>query len=147
MSKKMGSIVISYGVALAGLAFVLQQIAPALAKVTFIAGGVAGGLSVFWGILALAGHKRRAWAVLTVVALAFVLLTQMVHAWSAPAGETPGKLAGALLLTVLMMMTVGMIMYLLHGDRPSEFYRIGATRRNHGGSREDTEPSESGGRR
>jgi hypothetical protein len=144
MSKKMGSIVVGYGILLAVLAFVLQQIAPALAKVAFITGLVAGGLSVLWGIVGLAGHKRRTWAVLTLIPAAFVVLTQVVHAWSASASATPGKLAGALLLTVLMLMTVGMLMYLLHGERPPEFYKIGTARQNSSGSNEETAPSEGG---
>jgi len=140
----MGSIVVSYGILLAILAFVLQQIAPALAKVAFVTGLVAGGLCVLWGIMGLAGHKRRTWAVLTLIALAYVLVTQVVHAWSASASATPGKLAGALVLTVLMLMTVVMLMYLLHGERPPEFYKTGTTRRNSSGLTEETAPPEGG---
>jgi hypothetical protein len=144
MSKKMGSIVVGYGILVAVLAFVLQQMAPALSKVTFIAGLVAGGLIVLWGIVGLTSHKRRTWAVLTLIPLAFVLLTQVVHAWSASASVTPGKLPGALLLTVLMLSTVGMLMYLLHGERPPEFYETGTARRNSSGSSEESAPSERG---
>ena len=146
MSKKMGSIVLSYGVLVAVLAFVLQQVYPTLARVTFIAGLMAGGLSIIWGIVGLAGHKRRTWAMLTSVALAFVLLTQVVDAWSASASETPGQLAGALLLTLLMLLTVGMMMYLMHGERSPEFYQRDAVRRKQSKSGEEVAPSE-GGRR
>lgn len=126
----MGSILVGYGLVAAGLAFALRQIAPALAEVTFLAGLLAGGLLVLWGVLAWAGHKRRTWAVLTLVALGFVLVSQVVHAWSTPANETPGKMAGALLLTVLTFMNLGMLIYLLHGERPPEFYRTAPARRN-----------------
>ncbi len=146
MSKKMGSIVVGYGLLIAVLAFTLQQVSPPLARVTFIASLVAGGLSVIWGIVGLAGNKRRTWAMLTLVALAFVLLTQMVDAWSASASETPGKLAGALLLTFLMILTVGMMMYLMHGERPPEFYKTGTIPRNNSGPREGIAPSETGKR-
>lgn len=132
----MGSIVVGYGVLLAVFAFVLQQVSPTLAKVTFIAGLVAGGMTVIWGIVGLAGHKRRTWAMLTLVALAFVLLTQMVDAWSASASETPGKLPGALVLTWLMILTLGMLMYLMHGERSPEFYQTGTARRKNSASRE-----------
>ena len=131
----MASILVGYGCVVAGLALVLQQVAPALAEVFFLAGLIAGGLSVLWGIVALAGHKRRVGAVLTLIALALVLLTQVVPAWSASASETPGKLPGALVLTLLMLMTVGMLMYLLHGERPPEFYRTGPTRPSDSGTR------------
>lgn len=128
----MGTIVVSYGVLIAALAFAIQQVSPMLAEVTFIAGLVAGGLTIIWGIVGLAGHKRRTWAMVTQIALAFVLLTQVVDAWSASAGETPGKLAGAILLTLALLLTVGMMMYLMHGERPPEFYRKESARR--GGS-------------
>jgi hypothetical protein len=32
------------------------------------------------------------------------------------------SLAVRLLVTLMLLMTVGMLMYLLHGERPSEFY-------------------------
>src|SRR5687767_2717181 len=98
MSKKMASIVVAYGIAVAALGFILQQAAPALAKVTFITGLAGGGLCVVWGIVGLSGHKRRAWAVLTLIAMALVVLTQAVQAWL---GETPGRLVGASLLTLI----------------------------------------------
>lgn len=140
----MGSIVVGYGILVAVLAFVLQQMAPALSKVTFNAGLLAGGLNVLWGIVGLVGHKCRTWVVLTLIPLIFVLLTQVVHAWSASASETQGKLSGALILTLLLSMTVGMLMYLLHGERPPEFYKSGTARRNSSGSSEETAPSEGG---
>lgn len=142
----MASIVIGYGVALAGLAVVLQQVAPALAQITFIAGLVAGGLTVLWGVVAWSGYKRRSWAVLTLIALALVVLTQTVNAWATSATETPGRLAGALVLTLLMAMTVRMLMYLLHGERSPEFYRTGPARRNNSDSREVVASPESGRR-
>jgi hypothetical protein len=144
MSKKMGSIVVGYGVLIVVLAFTLQQVSPPLAKVTFIAGLVAGGLSVLWGIVGLAGHKRRTWAMLTLVAFSFVSLTQVIDAWSASASETPGKLAGALLLTLLMFLTVGMMMYLMHGDRPPEFYRKESARRSDSELGQESAASERG---
>ena len=143
----MANTVLGYGVVLVGLVLVLQRVAPALAKVTFIAGLVGGGLSVLWGIVARAGHKRRTWAVLTLIALGFVVLTQVLNAWSASAGETPGKLAGALLLTLLMLLTVGLIMYLLHGERTAEFYRTEPARRNNSEPRQEAAPSQSARRR
>jgi peptidoglycan/LPS O-acetylase OafA/YrhL len=144
MSKKMASIVMAYGLVLAALGFVLQQVTPTLAKVTFIAGMAGGGLSVLWGIVGLTGHKRRSWAVLTLIAVAVVLLSQVVHAWSPSASETSGSLAGPLLLTFLLLLTVGMLMYLLHGERSPEFYSAGTARRDDSGSRRDVAPSDGG---
>lgn len=124
----MASILIAYGGGLAGLGFVLHQIAPVFGKVTFIAGLVVGGLCQLWGIAALAGMKWRAWAVLTMIAVAFVLLHQTVNVWMASAGENSASLTVRLLVVGMLVLTIGMLMYLLHGERPAEFYQKAATR-------------------
>lgn len=142
----MGTIVVAFGVVIAVLAFVLQQVSPPLAKVTFVAGVIAGGLSIAWGIAGLAGYKRRTWAMLTLVGFAFVVLTQVIDAWSASAAETPGKLAGALVLTFLMILTVLMMMYLMHGERSPEFYRRPTVQRKDSGSPGETVHSQDGKR-
>lgn len=123
MSKQMGSIMIGCGILIVVLSFLLKQVSPPLAKVAFASGLAGGALTVLWGIVGLAGHKRRTWAMLTLVVLAFVLLTQVINAWAVPAGDTPGKLVGALLLTFLMVLIVALMTYLMHGERPPEFYR------------------------
>jgi len=63
--------IVAHGVVLAALALFVQQVAPAFAQVIFITGLAGGGLYVLWGIVAFAGHKRRAWAVLTLAATDF----------------------------------------------------------------------------
>lgn len=132
----MAGILVGYGLASAVLVFLLRRVAPSLAEISFMAGLVAGGLSVLWGIVALAGNKRRSWAVLTLIALAFVTLTQVVDAWLAYVREVPGVIAGALVLTLLMLMTTGMLIYLLHGERSPEFYRAGWHGQNGSGPRD-----------
>lgn len=127
----MASVIAAYGIVLAALSVLVQPIAPAFAKVIFITGLAGGGLCVLWGIVAFAGHKRRAWAMLTMTAVAFVVLSQAVQAWLASADATSANLAGRLVLTLLLLMTVGMIMYVLHGERPPEFYDPRSARRDH----------------
>lgn len=128
MSKRMASILLAYGVALTGLSILLRQIAPAFAKVTFIAGLLGGGLCVLCGIVAFAGHKGRTWAVLTMIAVLIVLLTQVVQAWLAASDASAISLVGRLVPTVMFLMTMGMLLYLLHGERPPEFYNPGVAR-------------------
>jgi uncharacterized YccA/Bax inhibitor family protein len=130
MSKKMAGIVMAYGVVLATLGFVIQQVAPALAQVSFVTGLAGGGLCMVWGLVALAGHKRRVGAILTLIALILVMLGQVIPAWSSVGGETSGSLAASLVLTFIVLLTVGMLMYLLHGERPPEFYMTGTVRRD-----------------
>jgi hypothetical protein len=129
MSKKMASILIAYGVVLAGLGFLLHQTAPAFGKVTFIAGLAGGGLCLLWGIAALAGLKGRSWAVLTAIATALVLLSQTVPAWMGSGNEVAGAVTVRLLVTVMMLLAIGVLMHLLHGERPPEFYERGANHR------------------
>jgi hypothetical protein len=130
MSKKMASVLIAYGGVLAGLGFVLQQVAPGFGKVTFIAGLGGGGLCLLWGIAAVAGLKGRSWSVLTTIAAALVLLSQTLPAWMASSGEGSTSLTVRLLVTAMMLLTIGMLVYLLHGERPPEFYQTGTTRRD-----------------
>ena len=117
----MASIVIVYGVVLAALSFIVQKADPVLAKVTFITGIAGGAFCLLCGIVAMAGQRRRAWSILTVGAIGFVLLSQVIMAWF----ERTGGVLVPLLLTFLMLLTFGILMYLLHGERPSDFYAGG----------------------
>ena len=112
----MASILLAYGVVLAGLSFLVQRVAPAFAKVTFIAGISGGGLSLLWSIIALAGYQRRTWAILTTFTVEVVLLTQVVPAWL----DTSTSLMGRLVLTLLFLMTVSMLLYLFFDKSPPE---------------------------
>jgi hypothetical protein len=129
MSKKMASILLIYGITLAALSLFIQQLAPPFAKVTLLAGIAGGALSVLWGILALAGHKGRAWASITMIAVTVVMLSQVVQAWLASTDATSTSLAGRLVLTLMLLMTFGLLLYVVHGERPPEFYDPGAAHR------------------
>lgn len=141
----MASIVIIYGILLALLSFTIQQVAPALAEVIFITGIAGGGLCVVWGIVALAGHKRRAWAILTLIAITIVVLGQVVPAWLTIGGEKTQSLAGSLLLTFILLLTLTMLVYLVHGDRSPEFYSKGTAGPDSSPSRRN-DPHSNGGR-
>jgi hypothetical protein len=147
MSKKMASIIVAYGVTLAALSFLAQQSAPAFAKVTFFTGIAGGGLCVLWGIVAFAGYKRRTWAGLTMILVTVALLSQVVQVWLAATDETSINLTGRLVLTLMFLMTIGMLMYLLHGERPPEFYDPGADRRKNPFSHGERPQSPDAGRR
>ena len=144
MSRKMVNILIAYGVILATLGLVQHEIAPTPTKVILIAGIVGGALSLVWGVLALTGYKRRSGAFITLIAVAIVVLSQVVPAWSDSGTGTRGSLAGPLLLTFMMLLTVGMLMYILHGERPPEFYSKGTARWDNSVSRRNVDPSEGG---
>ena len=142
MSKKMASIILAYGLTLAALSLLIQPFAPAFAKTILITGAAGGGLCVLWSIVALKGHQRRTWAVLTTIAVAFVTLSQAVQAWLAFSEAASTSLTGRLVVTLMFLMTVGMLLYLLHGERPPDFYNMGAARRDPSTSRGDDARSE-----
>lgn len=126
----MASVLMAYGVVLAGLGFVVKNVAPTFGQVTYLAGLAGGGLCVLWGLAAVAGVTGRAWAVLSVIAAAVVLLSQAVSAWLTSQSEGDGSLTIRLLVPGMLLMTMGMLLYLLHGERSPEFYQVGPNRRN-----------------
>ena len=141
----MASVLIAYGMGLVVLGLVVQQIAPGLEQITLIASLVGGGLCLLWGVAALVGLKGRAWATLSAIATAFVLLSQVIHVWSVAADHAAGSLAVRLLITLMLMLTVGIVMYLLHGERPPEFYQRGVNPHLTPASGRDEGPSRKGG--
>ena len=141
----MAGVLIGYGGLLAGLGYLLQQMHPGLGKATSIAVFAGGGLGVLWGVTALAGLKGRAWAVLTIIAVVLLLLSEMVHVWTASANGVSASLTVRLLVTTLVLMTLGMLMYLLHGERSAEFYQTGTARHDAPAPRQKDE-SPRGGR-
>lgn len=123
----MASILMAHGIALAGLGFLTQQAAPGQAKVAWIAALAGGGLCLLWGLLGMTGRPGRGWAVLTLIGVAFALLSQVVTAWLNILNDGPERLVGALLLTLMLALVLAMLLYLLHGERPPEFYQPGST--------------------
>lgn len=120
MSKKMAGILILYGVVLAGLAFLVENRAPG--RITVITGWVGGGLSLLWGLAALVGLKGRVWATLTIIAIIAVLLSQVVHVWTSSASEGTANLTGRWGVTTMLLGSIALLAYLLHAERPPEFY-------------------------
>ena len=133
MGKRMASIMIVYGILLALLSFTIQRVAPAVGKAIFVAEMAGGGLCVVWGIVAMAGHKRRTWAIFTLIALMIIALGQVVLAWSTFV-EVDGSSIGPLLLTLVLLLTMATLIYLVHGERPPEFYSAGTARPDNSGS-------------
>lgn len=107
-----------YGLLLAGVGWVVQRAAPDFGRVTLIAGLAGGAVCALWGGLALAGYRRRWWVVLALAAIGFTLLSQAVMAWMQPLGgegAPPTRLV-AVWITVLLVISFGMLMNLLHGQ-------------------------------
>jgi hypothetical protein len=120
MSKKMAGIIMACGVVLAVLGLIVRSVTPQQGKVAFITGLAGGGLFLLCGVAALAGHKRRVWTILSGAGIIFVVLSQTVQAWIERA-----SVSGALLMTLMLLVAMGMQMYVVHGERPPEFYKTG----------------------
>ena len=133
----MAGIIMAYGVVLAGLSLAIKTVVPEVAKIPFIVGLSGGGLCVLWGLAALIGHQRRVGALLTLVAVALVVLSPTLRVWM----DASGTLAGRLLLTLMLALTVAMIMYVMHGERPPEFYQKEPSQQDGSEAREKSPPA------
>lgn len=143
MSNKMAGILIGFGIVLAGLGLAVQKTAPAMERVAFIAGVAGGGLSLLWGVAALAGLKSRQGAILTAIATIAVLLIRGVHVWTTSMEAEGGALL-RLVVTMMFVMTTGMLLYLFHGERAPEFYQRAASRHDDPASAKVEEQSQTG---
>lgn len=99
-----------YSAVLAALSGVVFHFAPSGAKLTLIVGVAGAVLCVWWGARAMAGKARKAQVLLTLAPVAFVLLAQAVMSWGGDAGANEGRRAAALVATLLLVLTVGVLM-------------------------------------
>jgi len=110
MNKTIGLQLIVYSLLLAGLSYLVYHLAPSIARPTLVAGLTGGVLCLVWGILAIGGSRRKALAILTLVPLSFVMLSQAVLTWGEKTQAIPGRQTVALLITVLFVLSIGMLM-------------------------------------
>ena len=114
MKRTICSLLVGYGGLVAVLSLLTQQFASDFARPTLLAGMTGGVLSALWGLLGLFGKPHRGWAIFTMAATGFVLLSQSVTHWM-PSGEPkPGTHMLALLATVMLIVTFGTLMVVAH---------------------------------
>jgi len=109
MNKTIGLQLVIYSLLLAGLSLLSQSLAPALSPTMLFVGLAGGALCLVWGIAALLGGRRKAWALLTLAGVNAVLLRQVVSAWSGTGAAAPGKSVAAL-ATLLLLLSLAMLM-------------------------------------
>ncbi len=109
MNKTLSIYLLGYSLLLAVLSCLAHHFAPSLARPTLIAGLIGTGLSTVWSLRAFAGKGGKALPILTLMPLAFVLLSQTVTVWSA-GGDTPGRRAAAWVITVALLLSIAMLM-------------------------------------
>jgi hypothetical protein len=117
MSKKMAGIIIAYGFVLFFLGLLTSRLFPTHGNTPFLAGAIGGGLCGICGVAAFAGWKSRALVTIFLAGIAFVFLAEAVGSWF---GDYP--MGFRLLIPLGLVVTVGALVYVLHGERPPGFY-------------------------
>lgn len=110
MNKTLGFQLIVYALLLVGLSYLAHHLAPALARPTLIAGLTGGGLCLVAGLRAVAGSRGKALPLLTLIPVSYVMLSQTVITWAGRGQEAPGRHLAAVVITVLLVLSLGMLM-------------------------------------
>lgn len=110
MNKTIGLQLIVYSLLLAGFSYLTYHLAPTLAQPTLIAGLAGGALCLVWGVRAVRGRTGKALAILTLIPISYVLLSQTVLTWGGGTQQVPGRRTAALVITVLFLLSLGMLM-------------------------------------
>jgi len=116
MNKSIGVQLIVYGLLVAGLSYAAHQLAPSLARPSLIVGLAGGGLCLVWGLRALAGSRRKAMVILTLVPVNFVLLSQVVLGWLGESEAGAERRLAATAATVALALSLAMLMRVAYTD-------------------------------
>ena len=110
MDKTIGLQLVIYSLLLAGLSYLTHHLAPTLSRPTLIAGLVGAVLCLIWGLRGVLGKGGKALPVLTLIPISFVMLSQTVITWTGGGQEVPGRRAAAIVITALLVLSLGMLM-------------------------------------
>ena len=110
MNKTVGIQLLICGLVLAGLSYLTHHLAPTLAQPTLIAGLAGGALCLIWGVRVVMGNRGKALPILTLAALSYVLLTQMIMVWTGGSSEVPGRRPAAAVITVMFVLCMALLM-------------------------------------
>jgi hypothetical protein len=123
-----------YGGILLGLSILAYRLSSNTAA-TLLWLGIGGGVvSASLGVLGLRGYHVRRWAILAMTILSIALGAQSVIGWLAVRGSVEATQSTAMLLTVLLVLTVGQLVNLIQNRRDSLFRDDGEHRDNDQGS-------------
>jgi len=110
MNKTIGLQLVGYSLLLAGLSYLTHHLAPALARPTLITGLVGGALCLVWGLLAVLGKRGKAFSLLTLIPVCYILLGQAIMTWREYHANLPGQRTAVLVITVLFVLSLTMLM-------------------------------------
>ena len=109
MNKRIGLQLLGYSVLLFALSYVIYQLAPSAGKATLLTGLVGGALCLIWGIRATLGKPGKAWAILTLIPVCYVLLGQVINVWmERDPGQAPSMVVKSL-VTLVFVTSMGML--------------------------------------
>jgi len=128
MNKHLGSELILYGLLLAGLSYLTHHLAPTIARPTLITGLVGGALCLVWGVRAVRGNRRKAYAILTLIPISYVLLSQAILTWGGRSeGGSRTRLA-PILMIVLLVFSIGMLVKIAYAGATFDGHPPGPTK-------------------
>jgi len=110
MNKKIGLQLVVFSFVLAGLGYLTYHLAPAMARLSLYAGLGGGGLCLVWGAWAVAGCRTKAPAILTLIPVIIVLLSQVVSGWMAGPEAGPERRSAAVVATLVSAISLAMLM-------------------------------------
>jgi hypothetical protein len=110
MNKTLGLQLLVYSLLLAGVSFLAHHFAPNLARTTLITGLTGGTFCLVWGLRVMGGSRGKALPMITLVAVNFFLLSQMVMGWWGGGEVTSGRRTAAAMITLLFALSLGMLM-------------------------------------
>lgn len=116
MKPKLALSLITYGIVMAVGGLLVYRVNPDATSTTLVAAAAGGGLCCFWGVMSLLANRGRGWAILTLAAVSFTLLTQAVVIWTAPGEFQSGVRWVPLLITFMFGLSVVMLTWLAHAE-------------------------------
>ena len=108
MNKSIGFQLVGYSLLLAGLSYLTHYLAPTVARPTLVAGLAGSALCLIWGVRVIAGSRRKALPILTLIPICFVMLSQTVMNWG---GQVlPGERSAMPVIAILLAISMGMLL-------------------------------------
>ena len=114
MKKLAPSVLLSHGILSVLLGLTALQAVPDLGRLCGLVCLLGGGFSLLWAVFGFMGRPKRGWAILSLSATAFVLISQAVMNWLPTGDAVAGTRTLAILSTVMVVATVLTLMAVAH---------------------------------
>jgi len=141
MNKTLGFQLVIYSLLLAGLSYLTHHLAPTLAQSTLITGLAGGAFCLTWGLRAVAGSRGKALPLLTLVPISYVMLSQTILTWGGRSQDVPGRQSAAVVMTVLLVLSIGMLMRIAYAGVVFDGEAVGPTKDGAAKSKSDGAPA------